>query len=1588
MPDRLPSVIAIPLEEYLRETHQVLRLHRLCDAMEVLSKFLTVVALGEVRRQFQGQPLPDDLLKVLQPQIERPTFGQWLAMLLALIDSVVWEKAVLGPAFPRFVKNHLEPGFWGPQGLVKFRNDLFHGGGIPQAWAREQLTGWDPWLADLLPHLGFLAEAQVCYVSQGKALRLVGPALAGEEMALSPHLARELQELNEHVVLVQEEAWLDLWPLCDYGRATQATLEGLREATSASPLVFFRAERQRCLYAALGSDLPHGERTDVLQEFLALFRLRERQPAAGQALDFEEELRSDAGSLIGREQEVRQAKEILKGAQHGVFWLSGPGGIGKSFILARLAGDLRLPSSRGCRIAWRFKLSDEVRGNRTAFLRHVYGRLAKWIKKKEQTPSPDPARLFDQVRGLLDEVGKLPPPKPGGRPSRVLFFVDGLDEIARLDESFLELPFLLSRKNVVWVCAGRPEGQLPRVFSQDRCTHLFPQGLPAMTDADIRALLLESTWSRKYDLLALDREEDGKVKNPAVEAVVQRAQGLPLYVHYVIEDISSGHYRFADLPQRLPPSLSDYYDDLLRRLSIGDLQALLTPLVVTLAWAHAPLDEGMLLFLMRRRRVLFDDEESQELLRQGLEAIASMVRLAPLPRAEGFGYEPYHPTFREHLRQDQAKKLGQQNRLAQEEFVALARSWVDVPEACRLYALAHGPKILREAGRWDDLEKLLTDLRFIEAKCAAGLTYDLMADYNLALRSLPEAQPEIQKEQKHQTRVQKYVDDMIAYARAWNEARDRYAEDPVKYPMPTAGDIPLPEIIPVADLRSAEQIKAETERITNKSTRLDHTRAFAQFVNAEGHALVKFANTHPGFCLQQAWNSAQDGPVAQAAAALVREESSQVLLLDHPAQRLPYQPQPALLRTLEGYTDSIRCVALTPDGRRALSGGGEETLRLWDLNTGACLQTLEGHTDGVNSVAITPDGRRALSGGGDGTLRLWDLDTGACLQTLEGHTRGILSVALTEDGRRALSSEGWNSWENSTLRLWDLDTGACLLTLEGHTHKFGSVALTPDGRRALSGGRDNALRLWDLDTGACLRTLRGQKYGVYSVVLTPDGRRALSATFDGTLQLWDLDTNVCLQTLEKHFDYDNSVALTPDGRRALSGGDKNLRLWDLDTGACLQTLKGHFDKINSVALTPDGRRALSGSKDRTLRLWDLDTGACLQTPEGHTNPVSFESVVALTPDGHRALSGGYDETLRLWDFDTGTCLRGLKGHTQPIKSVALTPDGHRALSGSWDETLRLWDLDTNVCLRVMEGPTRGILSVALTPDGRRALSATFDGTLELWDLDTNVCLQTLEKHFDYDNSVALTPDGRRAFSGSRDQNLRLWDLDTGARLRILEGHTHSVDSVALTPDGRRALSASADETLRLWDLGSGVCLKTLEWHSGSIKSVAITPDGHRALSGSWDETLRLWDIDTGVTLAVYQARKEVTSLSAIRANGHFVLGTIVGEVIFLQPLNFPMQPPLVTPVRLWLPGLKARPGHWDRSITISCPWCGQRFPVPKHLLKVIQALNQEAGLGPDDSPCLSLPGEAWEEPRLLSQCPQCHKPLKFNPFIVDNRDRY
>jgi hypothetical protein len=131
----------------------------------------------------------------------------------------------------------------------------------------------------------------------------------------------------------------------------------------------------------------------------------------------------------------------------------------------------------------------------------------------------------------------------------------------------------------------------------------------------------------------------------------------------------------------------------------------------------------------------------------------------------------------------------------------------------------------------------------------------------------------------------------------------------------------------------------------------------------------------------------------------------------------------ALVRTLEGHTSYVTCVAVTADGRQAISASWDCTLKVWDLGSGKLVRTLEGHAALVIGVAVTADGR-AVSASSDTTLKVWDLGSGELVRTLEGHASKVTGVAMTADGCLALSAS-----QDRTLRIWDVTTSRTVALL-------------------------------------------------------------------------------------------------------------------------------------------------------------------------------------------------------------------------------------------------------------------------------------------------------------------------------------------------------------------------------------------------------------------------------------------------------------------------------------------------------------------------------------------------------------------------------
>ena len=141
---------------------------------------------------------------------------------------------------------------------------------------------------------------------------------------------------------------------------------------------------------------------------------------------------------------------------------------------------------------------------------------------------------------------------------------------------------------------------------------------------------------------------------------------------------------------------------------------------------------------------------------------------------------------------------------------------------------------------------------------------------------------------------------------------------------------------------------------------------------------------------------------------------------------------------------------------------------MWDLDSGREFARWKVTRARVLGVAVTADGRRAVSASGDKTLKVWDLGSGRSAP----HARRALMLCQRRGGDGGWPAGGLRVYDK-TLKVWDLGSGQRAPHAEGHASPVTGVAVTADGRRAVSASWDKTLKVWDLESGRELRTLEG-----------------------------------------------------------------------------------------------------------------------------------------------------------------------------------------------------------------------------------------------------------------------------------------------------------------------------------------------------------------------------------------------------------------------------------------------------------------------------------------------------------------------------------
>ena len=422
--------------------------------------------------------------------------------------------------------------------------------------ARSLLSAWgDRFQQLVMAHEPWCSLTLLGRDRDGRGRRFRGPDKKGQSLPVS-EVPTFLQP--GALGLVGADTEISLWPLCDCSCTDEGTIAQ----------IYTRRGELRLEYTPLGGNVPTTySEPDAVEVFQKLFYVETRVSRKGDFVPgFESEIQKEAERRVGRDRELEvlavAVRNMLKeDTPRRRLWLHGSPGMGKSNLVAALVvrlldDEVLVPSV--LILPYRFRAGDS-RNDRELSCDGRLERLEGWEGLSSVGESEELSGTATLEKRLAWVLGRV----ANGR--QVLFVLDGLDEIAERDASFVHgFVMGLPGRRVAWMCAGRPERALAEVFADAR--QPFPDGLSGMCEEDVRALLLDrlSRGRARNCFLSRDDEREGRIHNAFLERLVERSEGVPIYLNHVIGDLQSGRLT-ADQEAQLPKGLAEYHERLLER---------------------------------------------------------------------------------------------------------------------------------------------------------------------------------------------------------------------------------------------------------------------------------------------------------------------------------------------------------------------------------------------------------------------------------------------------------------------------------------------------------------------------------------------------------------------------------------------------------------------------------------------------------------------------------------------------------------------------------------------------------------------------------------------------------------------------------------------------------------------------------------------------------------------------------------------------------------------------------------------------------------------------------------------------------------
>lgn len=909
------------------------------------------------------------------------------------------------------------------------------------------------------------------------------------------------------------------------------------------------------------------------------------------------------------------------------------------------------------------------------------------------------------------------------------------------------------------------------------------------------------------------------------------------------------------------------------------------------------------------------------------------------------------------------------------------------------YGLEHLPSHLLDASMLDEVIKVLGSFEFIQRKCALGLTFSLVGDYQKALVK----KGCVTLEGDSNKHVDAYIKTLMEYASAYQQ-----------------------------QLINWENEGSELVNFENKPSSVNaddyclNIIPFARFVDTWSFALARSSNTADNFCAQMGFNNS-DNPITTRAAKMVLDRTQNPALLYPEQCRPPYQTTPALVRYLSTTANrqtSISALCLSLDGKvAATSVFDSNSVYLWNTSNGQLIAELKGHQEPVNSMKMTANAKSLITCSADKTLRVWDIESCSLMFIVQGKA-ALSSIDITPDGKTAACLEGnnsiavWNIQNQSILNRFQLKYVKDYVNIEPITWK---VILCPRGDGLVTTCNDGSVKFWDIKSGEYKLILQEDIPNI-PVCVTPDGRFYLYY-FDNYLRLWDEESQRHVKKISIEGNSLSCLTMTPDGRVAAVGCPKGIALWDIRKEKYLGFHTGHNGAVRNLELSADASIAISAGDDHRhiINVWQPlqknNTGTIprertinylltLQNPslfitmgENHLALVETKSLNTIwelaldeeptyaiqSPDTKHVIIGTEEGSIYICNLSFAAITSKISCSTESINSLSITPDGNLITCCSGCKCY-LYQLDKQNLVSILDDHENTISANVLLASGKYLVTGARSGGVgpRLWNLSTGQLLKRFEgRTFDL-KTIHTTEDGTAIIACHRklreNEFISIWDIKTGKLLKQFEAHEKDVLCSVLIPNSKRFATSSWEFDIKVWNYQQGELVGLLEGHTQGVTNIIATVDGRYLISSGDDCTIRLWDLENYQQVGIHYEQLLISKMALVESDKKIVYVLRNGEVKSLLLTNTFSNKVWVVPTRLW----NYISSTSDSEFSCICPRCHTKINCNKlNLEPNTLLLNKNS----ENTSSEQQEGSSY-------QCESCHQTLRLHSFVIDECDSY